>query len=73
MTKTLVRTAAFALAALTTLGTVAGANGLATKQYAAGQRAAQVYALTHPAAQRVEVIGQRAAIQRVVIVGHRIA
>jgi hypothetical protein len=38
----------------------------------AGQRAAQTYALTHLAPQRVEVVGQR-AIQRVVIVGHRSA
>jgi len=69
MTRT-VQTVAFVLAAFTTLGTVAGANGLASKQYAAGQRAAQTYELTHPAPQRVEVIGQR-AVQRVVIVGHR--
>ena len=39
MTRT-VQTVAFVLAAFTTLGTVAGANGLASKQYAAGQRAA---------------------------------
>jgi hypothetical protein len=70
MTRT-VQAIAFALAAFTTLGTVAGANGLASKQYAAGQRAAQAYELTHLAPQRVEVVGR--AIQRVVIVGHRTA
>jgi len=70
MTRT-VQAIAFVLAAFTTLGTVAGANGLASKQYTAGQRAAQDYALTHLAPQRVEVVGQR--VQRVVIVGHRIA
>jgi hypothetical protein len=69
MTRT-VHAIAFALATFTTLGTVAGANGLASKQYAAGQRAAQAYELTHLAPQRVEVVGQR-AVQRVVIVGHR--
>ena len=69
MTRT-VQAIAFALAAFTTLGTVAGANSLASKQYAAGQRAAQVYDLTHSAVQRVEVVGQR-DVQRVVIVGHR--
>jgi hypothetical protein len=69
MTRT-VHAIAFALATFTTLGTVAGANGLASKQYAAGQRAAQAYELTHLAPQRVEVVGQR-TVQRVVIVGHR--
>jgi hypothetical protein len=69
MTRT-VQTIAFALAAFTTLGTVAGANGLAANQFAAGQRAAQAYELTHLAVQRVEVVGQR-DVQRVVVVGHR--
>lgn len=71
MTKT-VQAVAFVLATLTTLGTVASANGLASKQFAAGQRASQMYELTHMAPQRVEVVGQR-DIQRVVIVGHRAA
>ena len=69
MTRT-VQTVAFVLAAFTTLGTVAGANGLASHQYAAGQRAAQTYELTHLAQQRVEVVGQL-PYQRVVIVAHR--
>jgi len=71
MTRT-VQTVAFVLAAFTTLGTVAGANGLASKQYAAGHQAALAYELTHLAPQRVEVVGQR-GMQRVVIVGHRTA
>ena len=71
MTRT-VHAIAFALAVFTTLGTVAGANGLAGKQYAAGHRAVVAYDLTHLAPQRVEVLGQR-GMQRVVIVGHRAA
>jgi hypothetical protein len=65
MTRT-VQAVAFALAAFTTLGTVAGANGLAGKQYAAARN----YELTHLAPQRVEVVAQR-DVQRVVIVAHR--
>ena len=65
MTKT-VQAVAFVLAAFTTLGTVAGANGLASKQYAA----ARAWELTHLPLQRVQVVAQR-DIQRVVIVGHR--
>jgi len=58
MTKTTAQFAAFALAALMTLGTVAGMNGIASKQYAAAERVAQagtttqVAALQHPAAHR---------------------
>jgi hypothetical protein len=60
MTKTLVRTAAFALAALTTLGTVAAANGIATKQYSAATRAAEAAdGTTHLALQRVVVVARR--------------
>jgi hypothetical protein len=70
MTRT-IQAIAFALAAFITLGTVTGANGLASKQYAAGQRAVLAYELTHLAPQRVEVVGH--SIQRVVIVGHRTA
>ena len=52
MTKTLTQATAFALAALVTFGTIAGANGIATTRYAAD--ATQV-----------------AAVQRVVVIGHR--
>ena len=41
MTKTTTQFAAVALATLMTLGTVAGMNGIATKQYAAAERVAQ--------------------------------
>ena len=61
MTKTLVQATAFALAALVTLATVAGANGIATKQYVAAERTAMATSdLTHVALQRVVVIGHRA-------------
>jgi len=63
MTKTTARFAAFALSVLMTVGTVAGMNGLATKQYAAAERVAQV------AADATQV----AALQRVVVVAHRAA
>jgi len=60
MTKTLVHTAAFALAALTTFGTVAAANGLAAKQYAAATRVAEAAdGTTHLALQRVVVVAHR--------------
>ena len=71
MTK-IVQVVAFALAALTTLGTVASANGLASRQYADAQRSARAYDLTHLAVQRVEVVG-RVQYQHVVIVAHRAA
>ena len=61
MTKTTVQAAALALAALVTFGTVAGANGLATKQYVAAEHVAQV------AADATQV----AAVQRVVVTARR--
>ncbi|MFL6625108.1 MAG: hypothetical protein ACJ8G1_01395 [Vitreoscilla sp.] len=63
MTKTTAQAAAFALSVLMTFGTVAGMNGLATKQYAAAERVVQV------AADATQV----AALQRVVVVAHRAA
>jgi len=63
MTTTTARFAAFALSALMTVGTVAGMNGIATRQYVAAERVAQV------AADATQV----AAVQRVVVVGHRAA
>ena len=63
MTKSTAHFAAFALSLLMTVGTVAGMNGIATKQYAAAERVAQV------AADATQV----AALQRVVVVAHRAA
>jgi hypothetical protein len=63
MTKTTAQAAAFALSVLMTFGTVAGMNGLATKQYAAAERVVQV------AADATQV----AALQRVVVVARRAA
>ena len=62
MTKTTAQAAALALSALVTFGTVAGANGLATKQYVAAERVAQVAAdaTQVPAVQRVVVTARRA-------------
>jgi len=60
MTKTTAQAAA-ALSALMTLAVVAGMNGLATRQYVAAERVAQASAAAT----------QVAAVQRVVIVGHR--
>ena len=62
MTKTTAQFAAFALSALMTLATVAGMNGIATKQYAAADSLAMApYGQTHVAVQHVTVIGHRAA------------
>jgi hypothetical protein len=61
MTKTTAQAAAAVLSALMTLAVVAGMNGIATKQYVAAERVAQASAGT----------SQVAAVQRVVIVGHR--
>ena len=61
MTKTTAQAAAAVLAALMTLAVVAGMNGLATKQYAAAERVAQV------AADATQV----AAVQRVVVTARR--
>jgi hypothetical protein len=63
MTKTTAQIAAFTLSALMTFGIVAGMNGIATRQYSAAERLAQQAADTT----------QVAAVQRVVIIGHRAA
>ena len=61
MTKTTAQIAALALSALMTLATVAGMNGIATKQYAAADSLAMApYGQTHVAVQHVTVIGHRA-------------
>jgi hypothetical protein len=58
MTKTFAQAAAFAFAAVLTAGTFAGANGIATQQYAKADVAASA--------------GQElVALQTVVVVGHR--
>jgi hypothetical protein len=66
MTKTL-QAIAITLSAVATFGTVFGANGLASKQFASAQRiaAAQVAAVQH-----VDVIAHLPT-QRVVVVGRR--
>jgi hypothetical protein len=61
MTKTTAQAAAAVLSVLMSLGTVAGMNGLATKQYAAAEHVAQV------AADATQV----AAVQRVIVVARR--
>ena len=63
MTKTTAQAAAVVLSALVTLAVVAGMNGIATKQYAASERVAQV------AADATQV----AAVQRVVVTARRAA
>ena len=61
MTKTTTQAAALALSALMTLATVAGMNGIATKQYAAADSLAMApYGQSHVAVQHVTVIGRRA-------------
>jgi hypothetical protein len=61
MTKTTAQFTAFALAALMTVATVAGMNGLATTQYAVADGLAMAkYGQTHVALQVVTVIGHRA-------------
>ncbi len=61
MTKTTAQFAALALSALMTVATVAGMNGLATKQYAAADSLAMApYGQQHVAVQHVTVIGHRA-------------
>ncbi len=61
MTKTTTQFAAFALAALMTAATVAGMNGIASKQYAVADTLAMApYGQTHVALQHVTVIGHRA-------------
>ena len=61
MTKTTTQFAALALAALMTVATVAGMNGIATKQYAAADTLAMApYGQTHVAMQVVTIVGHRA-------------
>ncbi len=63
MTKTLVQAAAFALSALTTLGTVAAASGIATKQYATATRVAGAAdGTTYLAPQRVVIVARRVKV-----------
>ena len=61
MTKTTAQAAALALSVLMTLATVAGMNGIATKEYAAADRLAMApYGQAHVAIQHVTVVGHRA-------------
>ena len=61
MTKTTAQAAALVLSVLMTLATVAGMNGIATKQYAAADALAMApYGQTHVAIQHVVEVGQRA-------------
>ena len=61
MTKTTAQAAALALSVLMTAATVAGMNGIATKQYAAADSLAMApYGQAHVAVQHVTVIGHRA-------------
>ena len=63
MTKTTAQAAAAVLSVLMSFGIVAGMNGIATKQYSAAERVAQV------AANATQV----AAVQRVVVTARRTA
>ena len=61
MTKTTTQAAAFVLSVLMTVATVAGMNGIATKQYAAADALAMApYGQAHVAVQHVVVVGHRA-------------
>ena len=61
MTESTTQFAAVALSALVTLATVAGMNGLATKQYAKADSLAMApYGQTHVAVQHVTIVGHRA-------------
>ncbi|MCK9686936.1 hypothetical protein [Scleromatobacter humisilvae] len=61
MTKTTPQFAALALAAIMTVATVAGMNGIATKQYAVADTLAMApYGQTHVAQQTVTIVGHRA-------------
>ena len=61
MTKTTTQAAAFALSVLMTVATLAGVNGLASKEYAAADSLAMApYGQTHVAVQHVTIIGHRA-------------
>ena len=62
MTTTTVRVAAIALSAVISFGILAGANGLATQQYAAADALAMAaYGQQHVAVQHVVVTGHRQA------------
>jgi hypothetical protein len=61
MTKTTAQAAALALSVLMTLATVAGMNGIATRQYAVADSLAMApYGQAHVAIQHVTVVGHRA-------------
>src|SRR3954470_16180512 len=61
MTKTTAQAAALVLSVLMTAATVAGMNGIATKQYAAADSLAMApYGQAHVAAQHVTIVGRRA-------------
>ena len=61
MTKTTPQLAALALAALMTVATMAGMNGIATRQYATADTLAMApYGQTHVAMQTVTIVGRRA-------------
>lgn len=61
MTKTTAQFAALALSTLMTAATVAGMNGIATRQYAVADSLAMApYGQAHVALQHVTVIGRRA-------------
>ena len=60
MTKTTIQATALALAALMTLATVAGMNGIAAKQYAKADSLAMApYGQAHVAVQHVTIVGHR--------------
>ena len=62
MTKTTAQAAALVLSACATFGVFAGANGLATHQYAASDSLAMAqYGQTHVAVQRVTIVAHRNA------------
>ena len=61
MTKTTTHAAALALSVLMTAATLAGVNGLASKEYAAADSLAMApYGQAHVAQQHVTVVGHRA-------------
>ena len=61
MTKTTAQAAALVLSVLMSVATLAGMNGIATKQYAAADSLAMApYGQAHVAQQHVTVVGHRA-------------
>ena len=61
MTKTTTQAAALVLSVLMTVATVAGMNGIATKQYAAADSLAMAqHGQAHFAQQTVTIVGHRA-------------